>query len=78
MRFRGTVRSGTAPFLIAAFALALSFAVARARQDAPPPAPPDAPAADPNDQGPLVFPGPAPDLALIYTGGVAGYVEPCG
>lgn len=27
---------------------------------------------------PLVATGAAPDLALIYTGGVAGYVEPCG
>ncbi|HKY32098.1 MAG TPA: hypothetical protein VJV23_06135 [Candidatus Polarisedimenticolia bacterium] len=34
--------------------------------------------AEPEDTGPLVAPGPEPDLALIYTGGVAGYVEPCG
>jgi len=29
-------------------------------------------------EGPLVAPGEAADLALIYTGGVVGYVEPCG
>jgi len=29
-------------------------------------------------EGPLVDEGPEPDLALIYTGGVAGYVDPCG
>lgn len=33
---------------------------------------------DPTDFGPLVPEGDAPDLALIYTGGVVGYVEPCG
>jgi len=32
----------------------------------------------PGEEGPLVPDGPAPDLALIYTGGVVGYVEPCG
>ena len=30
------------------------------------------------DEGPLVAPGEAPDLVLLYTGGVVGYVEPCG
>ena len=31
-------------------------------------------------QGPsaLVAPGDVPDLALVFTGGVVGYVEPCG
>ena len=33
---------------------------------------------DPADSGPLVAPGPAPDLVLLYTGNVVGYVEPCG
>jgi hypothetical protein len=43
------------------------------------PAEPPAPAgADPADSGPLVAPGPAPDLVLLYTGNVIGYVEPCG
>jgi hypothetical protein len=42
-------------------------------------APPEkiAPAGAP-DEGPLVAPGEAPDLALFSTGGVVGYVEPCG
>lgn len=35
------------------------------------------PAGEP-DEGPLVAPGEAPDLVLLYTGGVVGYVEPCG
>ena len=37
--------------------------------EAPPP---------PGEEGPLVPEGPAPDIALLYTGGVVGYVEPCG
>ncbi len=32
----------------------------------------------PEPDGPLVAPGPRPDLVLLYTGGVIGYVEPCG
>ena len=31
-----------------------------------------------DESGPLVPPGAPPDIALIYTGGVVGYVEPCG
>jgi hypothetical protein len=30
------------------------------------------------DEGPLVVPGDPPDLILIYTGAVVGYVDPCG
>lgn len=30
------------------------------------------------DEGPLVAPGEAPDLVLLCTGAVVGYVEPCG
>ncbi len=30
------------------------------------------------DRGPLVLEGAAPDMAIIYTGQVEGYVEPCG
>ena len=33
---------------------------------------------DPGEEGPLVAEGDPPDLALVYTGGVVGYVEPCG
>jgi hypothetical protein len=32
----------------------------------------------PGDEGPLVAEGQPADLAIIYTGGVVGYVEPCG
>ena len=32
----------------------------------------------PGDEGPLVAEGEPADLAIIYTGGVVGYVEPCG
>ena len=28
--------------------------------------------------GPLVAPGPAPDIIVLFTGRVVGYVEPCG
>ena len=30
------------------------------------------------ETGPLVVPGAAPDLAIMYTGNVAGLVSPCG
>ena len=29
-------------------------------------------------EGPLVAPGPAPDIIFIYTGRVIGNIEPCG
>ncbi len=29
-------------------------------------------------QGALIAPGPAPDVTLLYTGDVIGYVDPCG
>ena len=65
--------------------LALGAAVARQSEPARAPgapapasgAPPSAPV-DPLDSGPLVVSGPAPDLVLLYTGSVIGYVEPCG
>ncbi len=28
--------------------------------------------------GAMIAPGPAPDLTLLYTGDVIGYVDPCG
>ena len=64
----------TIPLLTAL--MALTFAVARqeVRQEgAAPPSPDQA-----QEAGPLVAEGPAPDLTLLYTGGVVGYVEPCG
>ncbi len=48
--------------------------LAEPRQTEPPTAAPPA-AARP---GPLVPEGPAPDLAILYTGNAVGYVEPCG
>lgn len=36
------------------------------------------PAPEAPDTGPLVAPGDPPDLTLLYTGGVVGYIEPCG
>lgn len=30
------------------------------------------------ETAPMVAPGPEPDLVLLYTGGVIGYIEPCG
>ena len=42
------------------------------------PAQPALSAPVPGDEGPLVAEGQPADLAIIYTGGVVGYVEPCG
>jgi len=58
----------------------LALGAAVARQSEPAPAPASVPAAptDPLDSGPLVAAGPAPDLVLLYTGSVVGFVEPCG
>ena len=29
-------------------------------------------------RGAMIAPGPAPDLTLLYTGDVIGYLDPCG
>ena len=61
-------------FIATALVLAGALSIVNARQD--PPQTPGMPLAV--DEGPLVAPGEPPDFALIYTGGVVGYVEPCG
>ena len=66
--FAGVVSS------VALLLLALGAAVARQSDPAPAPPAPN----DPLDSGPLVASGPAPDLVLLYTGSVVGFVEPCG
>ena len=61
-------------WLAGALVLAGALSIADARQDTP-----QTPELQPVvDEGPLVAPGEPPDFALIYTGGVVGYVEPCG
>lgn len=59
----------------ACIAAALVFAAGAGEQTGPKP---EAQPLEPADAGPLVAEGPEPDLFLLYTGGVAGYVEPCG
>lgn len=61
-------------FVIGALVLAGALSIASARQDSPQ----TLIAAPAVDEGPLVAPGDPPDFALIYTGGVVGYLEPCG
>ena len=56
--------------------LAVVWPAAPARASEPPAE--ETPAPAPGEEGPLVAEGPQADLALIYTGGVVGYVEPCG
>jgi hypothetical protein len=70
--FAGVVSSLALVFLV------LGAAVARQSEPAPAQNAPPAAPVDPLDSGPLVASGPAPDLVLLYTGSVIGYVEPCG
>jgi hypothetical protein len=74
--------------LLAAAALLAFSAFAVAASPEPTPQPFPNVVNDPNvsgtmaavtpDEEPLVPPGPAPDIILIYTGRALGYVEPCG
>ena len=54
--------------------LALAAGLGAAPQDRPLPGAPSRPAVEP----PPLPTGPAPDLNLVFTGEVVGYVEPCG
>ena len=47
-------------------------------QTALPEEPTPAPASPPSVAPPPLPAGPAPDLSLVFTAEVAGYVEPCG
>jgi 2',3'-cyclic-nucleotide 2'-phosphodiesterase (5'-nucleotidase family) len=55
----------------------LAFGTIAAQSPAQPPAP-DVPLSLNLPEGALVAPGPAPDLELLYTGDVIGYLEDCG
>jgi hypothetical protein len=74
------------PVLVLVFGFAAAQAPAPAPQSAPPPAASSAaPAALPSVPRPLdvpdnalVAPGKAPELELLYTGDVIGFIEPCG
>jgi hypothetical protein len=58
-------------------ALALAAAVAAQQPPSPAPAPATAPAKMPGS-GSLIESEPKPDLFLLYTGDVIGYVDACG
>lgn len=66
------------PALLAVVALALPPAGAQstARQG-PAQTPPPSRSYQP-PPGALIAPGDAPDLTLVYSGNVIGYIEPCG
>ena len=79
--------SGGLPALLSAGALLIAAAALSPAQGQGRPIPNTIP--DPNvtgsgrvavspESGPLVAPGPVPDLILLYTGRAVGYVEPCG
>ena len=55
-----------------------SFCLSRAAGPAAPAAPPPSDPLLVGEEGPLVPEGAPADIAIIYTGGVVGYVEPCG
>ncbi len=64
-------------FLKGGLAVGVLASIAASAQAAPAPSPAsqrnlDVPA------GSLIAPGKAPDLSLLYTGAVAGYLDPCG
>jgi hypothetical protein len=70
---------------LAAFATLLSVAAARGRQapgspPTPPPGQGTSPetAPPPESVPPPLPPGPAPDLDLVFTNHVVGWIEPCG
>jgi hypothetical protein len=71
-----------AAFLIASFAAAAEPALAPASAPAPAATPAAAAPTIPRTldipNGALVAPGPAPEVDLLYTGDVIGYIEPCG
>jgi hypothetical protein len=63
---RRFVRTGAALALVSALALSIALAQQPPGKSHLPPA------------GALVAPGEAPDVTLLYTGDVIGYLDPCG
>ncbi len=77
------MKAGHGPKIAASITMIMILAALPAApqpQDAktPPPQPTSSEAIEALDTGPLVTPGAAPDLAIMYTGNVAGLVSPCG
>jgi hypothetical protein len=87
VRLRAT-RGPTRAAAVLLTALGAALALTRAAGPGTQPAPFPGGINDPNlagsnlmvtpDEGPLVVPGPAPDLILLYAGRAQGYIEPCG
>jgi hypothetical protein len=74
MMSRRSLLSVVLPLLV----LVGGFAAAQAPPPAPPPAAPSAPRSlDPPDNA-LVAAGSAPEIEMLYTGDVIGFIEPCG
>jgi hypothetical protein len=63
---------------LAAGLLAVGVLAADVPAPGAPPAPPSIPRSLDVPGGSLVAAGPAPELDLLYTGDVVGYIEPCG
>jgi len=60
-------------FRVAVAAASLMLAGMALAESAPAPAPATAPA-----QGALIAPGRSPELEILFTGDVVGFLEPCG
>ena len=71
-----TLARAARPLALAVSTLAAAAGLAAPQQTPPPPA--SQPTVVLPQGGPLIAPGASPDLALLYTGDVIGYLEPCG
>jgi len=77
------MKAGHGPRIAASIMILMMLAALPAspqQPDAPPPPsePTSSNAIEALDTGPLIIPGAAPDLAIMYTGNVSGLVSPCG
>jgi len=77
------MKAGHGPRIAASITMIMILAAMPAspqQQDSktPPPQPTSSDAIEALETGPLVIPGAAPDLVILYTGNVGGLVSPCG